>query len=180
VSGIVSRLWVLPVEPTVKHLKAMFMGCPFDVDWDKLGVEIGNSLTPFAVKGPDTIYFMVPAGLDVWYDTPSGHAHLLMPLVPSKKTSRRHDEVGDVWHHAQFRPVMSLGIAPSLKRRHAKAFINSIATSLVDTSPVFGFAMETVQTDEAKYPLYGDFYRDYVGRGPISNQVMLEQDEGIE
>lgn len=176
--GRVNKVFVLPVPETVAHLKDRFMGCPFDIDWDSLGLEIGSSLGPIDLK-PNSTYFALPGGMDVWYDTPTGHAHLLLPLFPSDKMARRHAAIGDAWSLPQFRPVLSFGIAPTL-RRHNRAFINSVATGMIDTSPVLGFTGEMVVESESEFQSFGDFYRDYVGRGPVSNQVLLEQDEGIE
>lgn len=173
------HLFVLPVEETVSYLKALFMGCPFDVDWDKLGVEIGSTEGPLVAGPPTRVYHAVPGSLSIWYDSAAGYSYLLLPLFPSPKMARRHDEVGDAWNRSQFRPVLSFGILQSNRRNH-KAFINSISTALVDLSPVLGFHMETIIEDQAVVPQFSDFYTDYMENGGISNQILLEEDEGIE
>jgi len=173
------HLFVLPVPETIEHLKAVFMGAPFDIDWDHLGVEIGSTNGQLTPKAPTRVYHAAPGSLDIWYDTAEGCSFLLLPLFPSAKMAQRHDFVGDAWGRDQFRPVLSFGRLQSNRRNH-KAFINSVATGLVDTSPVLGFHMETVVEDDAQVPQYSDFYQDYIERGGISNQILLEQDEGIE
>lgn len=176
----VYKLFLLPLPETVSHLQDRFMNCPFEIHWDSLGIEIGSSLTKIETKSASTMYFAMPGGMDIWYDSSADEPQLLLPLFPSSKMAKRHAEIGDVWHRPQFRPVLSFGIAPTLRRR-TRAFINSVATGLVDTSPVLAFHAETeLVVEDCKYPAHGDFYRDYVGRGAVSNQVLLEQDEGIE
>jgi hypothetical protein len=173
------HLFVLPMPETVAHLQALFMDVPFDIDWDRLGVEIGSTEGQLTPKAPTRVYHAVPGALSIWFDSSEGCSFLLLPLFPSPKMAQRHEFVGDAWSRPQFRPVMSFGRLQSNRRNH-KAIINSIATALVDTSPVLGFHMETVVEDEAIVPQYSDFYTDYIERGGISNQVLLEQDEGIE
>jgi len=176
----VHKLFILPSPDTVHQLQTLFMNCPFEIEWDQLGMEIGSSLNPIATKAPEIAYNAIPGSMDIWYDSGADEPHLLIPFFPSPKMARRHKEVGDAWRRPEFRPCLSLGIAPTLRRR-TRAFINSIATALVDRSPVFTFAMETMITHrDCKFPEHGDFYRDYVGRGTVLNQVLLEQDEGIE
>jgi hypothetical protein len=173
------HLFVLPVPETILHLQALFSGCPFSIDWDSLGVEIGSTDDLLTAKAPTRLYHAIPGSMGIWYDTSAGDSYLLLPLFPSPKMARRHDEVGDAWDRSQFRPCLNFGILQSNRRNH-KAFINSVATALVDTSPVLGFHMETVVQDSAIVPQFDDFYRDYVAHGGISNQILLEQDEGIE
>jgi len=172
------RLFVEPHEDTVRYLQELFMGVPFNVEWDALCMEIGTTKGELTAK-PRSVYHAIPGELGIYYDTATGCSHLLLPFYPSPKMARRHDDVGDAWGRPQFRPVMSFGRLQSNRRNH-KAIINSIATAIVDTSPVFLFGNEQVLEDESVVPEYADFYRDYVAKGHVLNQVLLETDEGVE
>lgn len=175
---MINHVFIEPHEDTVDYLQQLFMNVPFEIHWDTLCMEIGSSLIEPQIKSR-SVYNAVPGELSIWYDTATACSHLLLPFFPSRKLANRHEELGDAWGRSQFRPVMSFGPLQS-NRRHHKAIINSIATALVDTSPVFLFGAESIFTDHAIVAQYSDFYRDYIAQGPIGNQVLLEMDEGVD
>lgn len=177
----VHTLWILPTDETLTYLQSLFQSTPLTVNWDSLGVEIASSRSPIKT-GPESRSFNAfPGSMDIWYDTATTRSYLLLPLIPSPKMARRHEEVGNVWGRNQFRPVMSLGELQTNRRNH-KSIINSISTALIDTAPVLQFHCEMVIEDDSALQVapFSDFYRDYTHHGGVSNQVMLEADEGIE
>lgn len=175
----VTHVLASPVSQTMDLLQDMFKGCPFDLDWDHMFIELGSREGKIAKIKPDEVYLAVPGSMNVWYDTVAGRSNLLLPLFPSRKMAARHRDIGDAWGRDLFRPVMFMGIAPNLRRNH-RAFLNSIATGLVDRSPILGFSGETFEESSHGTPLFADFHRDYVERGVVSNQALLEMDEGID
>lgn len=176
----VNHLIVFPDESTFQFFDRIFKECPFELDLLNLRVEIGSSTSAIRTKAESRLYNAAPGSMNVWYDSALGESNILIPLFPSKKMAQRHDEVGDAWSRPLFRPFINLGICPPLRRRTVRAWINSISTELVDTCPVLSFHGESVLTDEAQVPDNSDFYTDYVEMGAVSDQVLLELDEGIE
>ena len=150
----------------------MFQACPFDIDWDSFGVELGSSHTKITPKD-GVVYQALPSSMNIWYDSPTAMSYLILPLFPSPKMAARHDEIGDAWGRS-FLPFMV--IAPSPRLRH-RGFMNSISTGLVDCSPRLTFHLETVIESNDTYPAHNGFYQDYLARGAVSNEVFLEEFE---
>jgi len=176
----VNHLIVFPDQSTLQFLENIFRECPFELDLMSLRVEIASSMSAIRARAESRAYNAAPGSMNVWYDSAIGASNVLIPLFPSKKMAQRHDEIGVAWDRPLFRPFLNLGTCPPLRRRTIRAWINSISTELVDTCPILTFHGETVMSDEAQVPDNSDFYTDYVEIGAVSDQVLLELDEGIE
>ena len=172
-----NHLIALPSDSTLDYFQALFDATPFEINWNGLYVEIGSSEQALVSKNID--YRAIPGSMGIWYDPATARSQLILPLFPSEEMVQRHNEVGDAWSRPVFLPFIMLCEEPS-HRRKSKGVLNSISTTLVDTSPILWFGSEMVIEDDAKYPASMGFYDDYLSKGPLSNQIMLEDDEGIE
>lgn len=171
-----NRLFALPTDETLDLLKDLFQSAVYP-DWDSLCVEIGTSKSTI-VPQPLLQYCATPGSMGIWYDPASAISRLIIPLFPDADMAARAAKVGDAWHRS-FVPYMVILDGPG-NQRSAKSIINSIATTLVDTSPIFTFHNETVLVDDSTYPANIGFYEDYRTTGILNNQLLLEEDHGDE
>ena len=157
-------------------MRQLFQASPIEVDFEGLAVCLGSSRADIPLQTGELR--AIAGSIGIWYDPVAGFSRLLLPLFPSPEMVQRHSEVGDAWGRT-FVPYVVLCDWPSSKRRN-KGFINSIATDLVDTNQQFVFDTEAVIAgDDAPTPPDNEFYKASVGLGMLSNQVFLEEDEGI-
>ena len=173
---ILNYLFSLPSDDTSAFLRDLLQASPIEIDFIGLAVCLGTSNIEIPLQ--DKPLRAVAGSLGIWYDPQAGFSRLILPLFPSTEMVVRHAEIGDVWGR-HFVPYMVLCDFPS-SRRNKKGFINSISTALVDTNQqlVFDTEVVVVAEDIATPPDY-EFYKEQMGLGALSNQVLLEEDEGI-
>ena len=167
---ILNKLFVLPTQSTLDMLQTIFSGASFTINWDRLAVEIGSSKDLIVAK-EDVEYRAITGEMGVWYDSAQGSSFLVLPIIPSPEMAQRNAEVGDAWSRI-FIPFMSL-LEDPLLRRERKAFINSIATRLVDYPLMLVFHNETVVTDNSVVPVHQEFYESYKARGQVPVQLFV-------
>lgn len=172
-----NKIFLLPTDETKSLLESMFSGGSMTIDWDSIGLELGSSESKL-IPGPYKVYRALPGPMGVWYDAATARSYLILPLIPSPEMAKRHEEIGDAWGR-DFLPFLSLTDAPSVTRK-GRAFINSLATGMVDRQPVLTFHNETLVLDESTVPSHRDFYFDYQWRGAVSNQVFVDLDRGLD
>ena len=175
---MISRIFTLPTEATLAYLQQHFNSVNIEIGWDALGVELGSTDREIELAPPGTVYRAIPGSLGSWYDAETARSWLILPLFASPKMARRAAEIGNVWD----RPFMAyMVLTDKHNNRHkTKARLNSIATALVDMSPVLHFHSEVWVPGQSKSPPHEEFYNDWRGKGGMSNQVFLEEDEGVE
>lgn len=178
VSILIYRIFTLPTPDTLAYLEQHFSATNLEIDWDSLCVELGSSSTPVDLAPIETSYSVVPGSMGSWYDAATARSWLILPLFASPKMARRAVAIGNVWD----RPFMSyMTLTDKHNNRHkTKARINSIATALVDLSPILKFHGEVSVESPNIPPPHEEFYNDWRGKGGLSNQVFLEEDEGVE
>jgi hypothetical protein len=172
------RAFTLPTPETLESLQHKFNSVDVDINWDAIGVELGSSLKPIDEVSPGEVYKAIPGSMGMWYDAATARSWLILPLFASPKMARRANAIGNVWD----RPFIGYMVLTDLfnNRRRTKGLLNSIATGLVDQSPVFTFHGEVHTEDFAtKSPPFQEFYLDWKTKGGMSNLVFLEEDEGI-
>lgn len=169
---ILNRLFVLPTLETVTLLSELFRGGPFSIDWSSIGLEVGSSERTITPLADSVTYSCLPGSMNTWYDSAVGRAFLLLPLYPSPKLIARNKAVGDAWGRA-FIPFLPLVDSPT-NRRNRKAWLNSVATGLVDRLPVLTFDSELVITDYTTVPAQQDFYEDVNARGLYDDQLFVQ------
>jgi hypothetical protein len=169
---------VLPTSGTLELFKLWFGGAPFSVNYDKLHVVLGTSRQPFETD-PHADYYAVPGSMGMWYDPPTARSYWIIPLVPQEDMVARAREVGCAWD-MRFVPFIVLESDSINNKRYTKAFVNSIATMLVDTSPILQFSAEMCVGTDDTVPEHHAFYQDYIARGGVSNQLLSREDEGLE
>lgn len=176
---ILKKLFVLPTAETREYFDHLFQSYHLEIDFDALAVELGSTTGDIRVK-ESALYRAVPGSMNVWYDPAIGQSNLILPLFPSKEMASRHKEIGDAWGRTTFVPYMVIGEDRPLLKRRRKAILNSLSTVLVDTTPTFWFGNETVVEDNSRYPANMGFYNDYLSKGPLSNQVLIDDEEDTE
>ena len=172
-----NRLFILPEDRTISYLQDVFQAGPIQINWEGLGVEIATSSRDISVN-PNGRYRCLPGSMGSWYDTATAMSYLILPLFPEPKLAKRHKDIGDAFGRS-FIPYMVISGNVGNSRR-TKAWINSVATGLVDSQPLLYFGDEVVLQDASTVAAHRDFYFDYHSRGAVSNQVFLEEDEGTD
>jgi hypothetical protein len=173
---MLQRIFTLPTPDTVDFLQFHFAATGARINWDGLGVELGVVAGDAKLK-ENAVYQAVPGDLDMWYDSITARSWLILPLWASEKMVARSEELGNAWQRP-FLPYMVLSDLVTNRHRE-KAILNSVATSFIDTSPVLTFRGEIAMPWDAPPPL-PDFYLSARAKGGLSNQIFLEEDEGIE
>ena len=174
----VYKLIALPTEDTLDQFKQWFASAPFSLDYDTLHVLLATSFEPIDCD-PEATYFAAPGSIGWWFDPPTAKSHLLLPLFPEEAMIKRHKYIGSVWD-MKFVPYMALNSSSINNKHRTKAFINSIATMMVDTAPILTFHAEMCIPSEDATPEHYQFYRDYLARGQVSDQLLSDEDKGIE
>lgn len=170
---ILNKLIVFPTKETLDSLKTVFTSAPFLVHWDRICLILASSRDPIKVN-PKGYYKALTGSMNIWYETLSGKSNLLLPIIPSPEMVDRHNEVGDAWSR-NFVPYVNVLEDPII-RRERKAFINSVASSLVDMPMVLAFHNEIVVESTSIVPDQMDFYEDVVNRGQVPVQIYSDPD----
>lgn len=172
------KLIALPTPETIDLFRQWFASAPFTLNYDALHIVLGTSHEEIDAD-PEALHYAAPGSIDFWYDVPTAQSHLMLPLVPDKGMIDRHTQVGCVWG-MKFIPYLVLASDSINNKRHTKAFINSVATMLVDTSPALSFGAELVIPCNNPVPEYHQFYIDYTRRGQVANLLLEAEDKGLE
>lgn len=183
----VEKLFVLPTQETRDLIEARFKELPVVIDYAALGVEIGSRMVSHQGRGqvfdkspyfaaitpkePTIEYRALPGSINVWYDSFSNQAWIILPLIPSPEMTARREEIGDAWGRV-FVPYLAL--SSQFNNIRVKPRLNSIATGLIELRPVLTFNCETVLITESMYPSQNDFYQDYVNNGQHLIQKFLD------
>ena len=169
---MIKKLVVLPTEETLVMLRTRFSELPVVIDYDSLNVEIGSRNEAYDQKiepRMDVVYRALPGSIGIWYEAASSVSWIILPLVPSPEMCDRRMEIGDYYGRI-FVPYLAL--SSQFNSHRVKPRLNSIATGLVESLPMFTFSYETVVNDDG-IARQRDFYEDYVlNGGHLTNQFL--------
>ena len=157
---ILYQLMALPTRQTLDYLSRVFSGCPFDVDLSQCFVEINTSAEPMVAQ-PHNVYACACTDLNVYYDAHLGTSSLILGLDSMAMTQRfvgLQQSAPHKWHtefHAHMTVVEPM---PSLPR-HFRAFINSVASTLINNDQALLFDAEMVVPIDVNKPSDMEYYK---------------------
>lgn len=160
----VNQLIVLPDDETLNYLRQIFSGCPFDIDFHKMYVEL-NSSTQEMVADISRTYVAESMSMDVWYDSATQSTSLLLPLNSPTLVARCHElraSAPSEFYGAHYFPFLVLKRYMPPMYRQYRAFINSISDTLFANQTPLVFGSEFLLPQSFEYVPDVDFYKSQI------------------
>lgn len=165
---IITELLVLPDEETIKYLSMVMSGCPFDLDLQKMHVVLNHveaDAEPQMKAESENVYVAKAGTLDIWYDTGTQSASLILPLNSPAMMGRVRevrDRCGSAFYGEHFVPHMIMKEHMPALSRHYRRFIRSISTTLATSETPLVYEAELLRTTEYQAVPQADFYASYL------------------
>lgn len=156
----VNQLIVLPDEGTLNYLRQIFSACPFDLDLTKAYVEINSSQQEMEPDDRRT-YVAAAGSMNVWYDSSTQSASLLLPLESNPLTERCMEirkTAPSVFYGDHYIPFMVIKRHMPPMRRKYRDFINSVSDVLYANRMPLVFDAEFLFPQSLEYIPDTDFY----------------------
>jgi hypothetical protein len=133
---LVHQIFALPSADTVDYLKNMFDGCPFEVDFDGLCVELNSSFQEMEeVQG--NVCAARAGSMNLFYDSNTQQSSLLLPLISDQLALRAfelRETAPSAFYGNLYYPYLIFKRGMVNPRRHIRAFINSVSDTLVSAN----------------------------------------------